>query len=100
MLFNPQHGFADRAPAPSVVIASKPDIYDAHGALAEYLERNRYRHMASFTAFDVWKSPAMRPAEIMMTEARLRQGRAPSADGFPSRAAGPACAGVGTEVLE
>ena len=37
MLFNPQHGFADRAPAPSVVIASKPDIYDAHGALAEYL---------------------------------------------------------------
>ena len=45
------------------MIASKPDIYDAHGALAEYLERTRYRHTASFPAFDVWKSPAMTPTE-------------------------------------
>jgi len=61
-LDNPPHGFADSILAPTVVISSKPDIYDAHGALAEYLEQNRYSRVASFVAFDVWRNPSPAPA--------------------------------------
>jgi hypothetical protein len=57
MLFNPEEGFATHAPRPTTVIASKPDIYDSHGALADYLEDNRFQPVASFPAFEVWKHP-------------------------------------------
>jgi hypothetical protein len=60
-LDNPLHGFAKSILAPTVVISSKPDIYDGHGALAQYLERNNYRRTASFMSFDVWKKPSSTP---------------------------------------
>ena len=57
MLFNPTDGFATEAPTPTTVIVSKADIYDSHGALADYLRENRYQPVASFMAFEVWKYP-------------------------------------------
>jgi hypothetical protein len=54
-LMNPEEGFAKDLPKPATVIASKPDVYDAHGALAAYLKENGFRVVASTMAFTLWK---------------------------------------------
>ncbi|MGD0815880.1 MAG: hypothetical protein ABSA83_19985 [Verrucomicrobiota bacterium] len=43
-----------RLKKPDIVIASKPDIYDAEGTLAEYLARNHYRALGKLPAFTLW----------------------------------------------
>jgi len=45
----------DRAPKPDLVIASKPDLYDANGELAEYLARNHYFVAGALPAFLLWR---------------------------------------------
>jgi hypothetical protein len=62
LLENPRAGFADGSPLPTVVITSKPDIYDAHGALADYLKKNQFRRAATFAAFEVWRRSSTTPA--------------------------------------
>jgi hypothetical protein len=54
---NDAPGFAEALPKPDLVIVSKPDVYDARGALAAYLKENNYQKATSFTAFTVWKAP-------------------------------------------
>jgi uncharacterized membrane protein len=53
---NPETGFAVRWPAPAMVIASKADIYDATGTLADYLSTHGYWRQTNLMAFTVWHS--------------------------------------------
>jgi len=48
-------------PRPDLVVASKPDIHDAGGALAAYLAVNGYRPAEILAGFTIWL-PAGRPA--------------------------------------
>lgn len=54
-LMNPSLASLSNVPAPNVIIASKPDIFDNQGALAEYIERAGFRKTATLAAFTVWK---------------------------------------------
>ncbi len=54
---NPLDGFETNLPAPSLVLASKPDIYDGTGALAGFLKRNDYQAATNFVAFTAWRRP-------------------------------------------
>ena len=42
-------------PTPQIIIASKPDVYDNQGALAEYLREQGFQPERSFTAFVIWR---------------------------------------------
>lgn len=42
---------------PDVVIASKPDVYDARYTLRKYLETKNYLRRTNFPAFTVWDRP-------------------------------------------
>ena len=53
---NPTGEFVGGLPAPDVVIASKPDVYDQRGAVAGYLKGNGYSPDAvAYRAFTVWQ---------------------------------------------
>jgi len=54
-LINPQPGFTDKLERPHVIIASKPDIYDAAGTVAAYLVLHGYRLETVLPAFKVWR---------------------------------------------
>jgi hypothetical protein len=56
-IIDPAKGFARTLPRPDLVVASKPDLYDIHGGLAEYLTQAGYHQTAAFTAFTVWRAP-------------------------------------------
>lgn len=51
----PGPGFATNLSQPDVVIASKPDVYDALGGLADFLKANHYQAATNFMAFTVWQ---------------------------------------------
>ena len=54
-IINPSAADLARLKKPGVIIASKPDIFDAGGALAEYLGRNHYQASGRFPAFAIWR---------------------------------------------
>ena len=54
-LMNPSWDSLSTVPSPGVIIASKPDIFDNQGALAEYVGRGGFRKVASLTAFTIWE---------------------------------------------
>lgn len=51
----PWEGFATNWPAPAMVLASKPDVYDPRGALARYLSAHNYQPLTNLMAFTIWK---------------------------------------------
>jgi hypothetical protein len=55
LIVNPQAASLAGLKKPDVVIASKPDIFDNAGALAEYLARNHYRASVNLPAFTIWR---------------------------------------------
>lgn len=58
---NPESGFAAGLPAPSLVVSSKPDVYDAKGALALFL-KGGYKPATNFVAFAVWREQGQQEA--------------------------------------
>jgi hypothetical protein len=54
-MVNPEMGDLGALTGPDVIIASKPDMYDEHGALAEYILRGPYNKGAVLPAFTVWE---------------------------------------------
>jgi hypothetical protein len=42
-------------PAPAVIVASKPDVYDGAAGLAGYIRNRGYHQTARFQAFEVWE---------------------------------------------
>jgi hypothetical protein len=59
-LMNPTRQDLENLPSPACVIASKPDVYDAEGAISRYLHERNYSAAAEYRAFTVWTnaSPA------------------------------------------
>ncbi len=55
LLVNPAAESLARLEKPNVVIASKPDLFDNTGTVAEYLMRGHYRPSEQFPAFTVWR---------------------------------------------
>jgi hypothetical protein len=54
-LFDPSLVLLQSSAAPDLVIASKPDIYDANGRLNAYLQANHYRREQTLPAFEIWE---------------------------------------------
>ncbi len=52
---NPSADELQRAPVPDWVFASRPDVYDANGALTEYLQVNHFQVVTNLTAFTIWR---------------------------------------------
>jgi hypothetical protein len=55
LVLNPSAADLASMKKPGVIVASKPDIFDAAGALADYLARNHYRASEKFPAFIIWR---------------------------------------------
>ena len=45
---------------PDVIFASRPDVYDAYGALVEMVAQRNYKQVAILPAFVIWEK-ASRP---------------------------------------
>ena len=54
-LVNPSAGDLAAAVAPRIIFISRPDIYDPHGVLADYLSRNDFEKTVVMPAFRVWE---------------------------------------------
>jgi len=42
---------------PSLIAISKLDVYDAHGAIQQWLKINSFQQVASFQSFTIWAAP-------------------------------------------
>jgi hypothetical protein len=54
-LANPTLEFIASLAPPDVIIASRPDVYDANGALAEMVAQTNYKQVAVLPAFIIWE---------------------------------------------
>jgi hypothetical protein len=61
-LMNPTQADLQGLSAPELVIASKSDVYDARGAIAQFIAQNGYSKAASLPAFTIWQHPKASPA--------------------------------------
>jgi hypothetical protein len=52
---NPDSETLARLSAPQIVIASRPDVYDAQGALARYMREEGFAPVSQYTAFVIWE---------------------------------------------
>jgi len=59
---NPLRETLAAAASPDVVIASRPDVFDRTGALAEFLAQAHYQLVSNLTAFKIWVKPFANPA--------------------------------------
>lgn len=55
MVVNPNKGFADGLAQPDWILASKPDLYDGTGAVAEFTSGSGYRKEMALPAFIIWR---------------------------------------------
>jgi hypothetical protein len=51
----PRPGFASALQVPTLIVASKPDIYDPEGALAAFLSDQHFQITETFQAFQIWR---------------------------------------------
>jgi hypothetical protein len=51
-----KEGFQQHLPKPDLVLTSKPDLYDANGALARYLSEMGFRPIGQTTAITFWRA--------------------------------------------
>jgi hypothetical protein len=57
-IMNPSPEMLAKLPPPELVITSKPDVYDAGGAVAEFLLQHSYHQIATLRAFVIWQPEA------------------------------------------
>ncbi len=55
-VFNPTTQALAGRPEPKWIVASKPDLYDASGALAHYIADHGFHLVAAFPAFNIWEA--------------------------------------------
>lgn len=55
LLKDPSEEFLKALPAPEMVVASKPDVYDGFGAVRGYIESNNYHVERTLPAFTTWR---------------------------------------------
>ncbi len=51
----PRPGFASALEAPTLIVTSKPDIYDPEGVLATFLSDQHFQITETFQAFQIWR---------------------------------------------
>jgi hypothetical protein len=56
-MLNPLRETLATAETPDLIIASRPDVFDQTGSLAEYLAQQHYRLVSNPTAFKIWMRP-------------------------------------------
>ena len=56
-LMNPVYSELEKVSFPRFIALSKLDIYDAHGAIQQWLKINSFQQVASFQSFTIWASP-------------------------------------------
>lgn len=44
-------------PEPGMIVRSKPDVYDSHGAILDYARTHGFHLTHSFQAFEIWEKP-------------------------------------------
>jgi hypothetical protein len=54
-LMNPNAEKIASLPTPDLVVVSRPDTYDAHGAVANFLKANNFVPISTFQAFTIWR---------------------------------------------
>ena len=54
VILNPRKGSLRNRPAPDLVIVSKPETYDPHGGMAEYLREGGYHLTQQLPPVDFW----------------------------------------------
>jgi hypothetical protein len=57
-LMNPEAALLQRLPVPDLVVASKPDVYDTTGSIAQYVRTNHFRLETNLMAFSLWRHDA------------------------------------------
>jgi hypothetical protein len=55
LLFNPTRESIAAVPVPDVIIASRPDIFDTHEALAEIVAGKKFKESVALQAFGIWE---------------------------------------------
>ena len=56
VLNNPQRGSLNNF-SPDIMILSKPDLYDHHHTLREFVAERGYERSADLRAFSIWQKP-------------------------------------------
>jgi hypothetical protein len=56
-IMNPDLAHLEIVAFPKFVALSKLDVYDAHGAIQQWLKTNSFQQVASFQSFTIWTSP-------------------------------------------
>ena len=56
-IMNPDLAHLETVPFPKFVALSKVDVYDARGAIRQWLKTNSFRQVASFQSFTIWAPP-------------------------------------------
>jgi hypothetical protein len=56
-IMNPDLAQLETLALPKFVALSKLDVYDAHGAIQQWLKTNSFQQVASFQSFTIWATP-------------------------------------------
>ena len=56
-LMNPIYSELEKVPFPRFIALSKLDVYDAHGAIQQWVKTNSFQQVASFQSFTIWAPP-------------------------------------------
>jgi hypothetical protein len=56
-IMNPDLTHLETVAFPKFVALSKLDVYDAHGAIQQWLKTNSFQQVASFQSFTIWAAP-------------------------------------------
>jgi len=56
-IMNPNLAYLGTVPPPKFVALSKLDVYDANGAIQQWVKINSFQQVATFQSFTIWASP-------------------------------------------
>ena len=56
-IMNPDLAHLETVAFPKFIALSKLDVYDAHGAIQQWVKTNSFQQVASFQSFTIWASP-------------------------------------------
>jgi hypothetical protein len=54
---NPDLSYLETVPPAKFIALSKLDVYDANGAIQQWLKTNSSQQVASFQSFTIWAHP-------------------------------------------
>jgi hypothetical protein len=56
-IMNPDLSYLETVPPAKFIALSKLDVYDANGAIQQWLKTNSFQQVASFHSFAIWAAP-------------------------------------------